>query len=114
MTDIKLNFKRMREVTEVQESRAAQAVIDAFEEALEAVLEKHPKRGDLWEDAFSNFTCFNLAGAKIKRIEMLIDMLAQSNQTPDDSTNRSEIVKEIIEEAGDALAYIAFGMWNIG
>ena len=95
------------------DSNAALAIIDAFEKALKAVLEKHAKRGDSWEEAFSTSTCFNVAGAKIKRVEILLEMLSQSKLTPRDVTDPDVIVEEVIEEAADAVAYIAFGMWKI-
>lgn len=122
MSDIEVFGETMRRlISEIAvsnkntiKSNAVFAILNATEFTINAVVEKHERRGDAWEDTFSNLTCFNLAGAKIKRVEMLIDMLAQSNQTPDDFTNRSEIVKEMVEESSDAIAYIAFGMWNIG
>jgi len=92
----------------MSQSKAALAVAKACEVALKAVLEKYPKRGDSWEEAFSTSTCFNLAGAKIKRIEMLLDTIPAQTQM-----SSEEITEEIIEEAGDAIAYIAFGMWKV-
>lgn len=109
-----LNFEYMRDTIRTTESKAALAVVNAFEKALEAVLVKHEKRGDSWEETFSTSTCFNLAGAKIKRVEILLDMHSQSLLTPDDVTDSGEITKEMDEEATDAIAYIAFGMWMLG
>lgn len=96
-----LNFEYMRDTIKTTNSKAALAVIDAFEKTLMAVLEKHPKRGDAWVDSFTISTCVNLAGAKLDRIEMLLDKMGDFDE-------------EMDEEAVDAIAYIAFGLWMIG
>ena len=83
-------------------SAAVDAVLAASERALESVIEKHSRRGDSWEETFSLSTCINLAGAKLKRVEILLN----KNQS-------EEALEEMIEETGDALAYIAFGLWKI-
>lgn len=88
------------------DSKAVEAVLLIAEKAIDMVVEKHPKRGDSWEEAFTSLTCYSLAGAKIKRIEILHDI------TPD-QMSLEEINEEIIEEAGDAVAYIAFGVWKV-
>lgn len=82
-------------------SLGAQAVMDALSVAMRSVQEKYPKRGDSWVEAFTASTCFNLAGAKIKRVELLLE----NNQMTE-----KEIIAEIQEESGDAIAYLAFGM----
>jgi len=91
------------------DSKAVEALLNAAEKAIDTVVEKHPKRGDSWEEAFSTSTCFNLAGAKIKRVEILLDTVPAQSQM-----SSEEITEEIIEEASDAIAYIAFGMWKVG
>lgn len=91
-----------------ESSESAKAIRNACRAAMSAVIEKYPKRGDSWVEAFTASTCFNLAGAKIKRIEMLLEIrIEESQMTPE------EIIAEVQEEAGDALAYIAFGMYLV-
>jgi len=102
-----LNFEYMRHTLKTTNSKAAIAVVNAFERALDSVLDKHPKRGDSWDDAFSLGTCINLAGAKLKRIEILLEGIG------DGRVGQSECQEEMLEETGDALAYISFGLWKL-
>ena len=101
-------FDHLREIVRQTKSKAALAVTDACALAVNAALEKHPRRGDSWEDSFTPHTCFNLAGAKVKRVELLLDGMAEGH------ISHAECAEEMTEEGVDAIVYLAFGLWQIG
>ena len=89
-------------------SNAVRAVLLAAELGIKAVVEKHPKRGDSWDEMFNVSSCFNLSGAKVKRVEILLDGLIAGE------LSHAEVAEELTEEGVDAIVYIAFGLWKIG
>ena len=92
---------------ELAYSKAALAVLNAAEATLERVLEKHPKRKDSWEETFTPFGSCELAGAKVKRVQLLLEVLSAG-------LSSKEVIDEVLEEIDDAIAYLAFGRWLVG
>lgn len=90
------------------DSKAVEAILLASEKAVNAVVEKHPKRGDAWAESFSISSCMNLAGAKLDRVELIMQNIYEGKDSVFDCGD------EMDEEATDAVAYIAFGMWMLG
>jgi hypothetical protein len=88
-------------------SLAAVAALEVAKEAVTTVLEKHEKRDDLWIESLSAFGATEIARTKVERVKALQLSAAMGEHS------LSEVLDEMTEEIGDAVAYLGFANWLV-
>lgn len=88
-------------------SQAAVAVLEVAKEAVTTVLENHDKRGDQWIKSLSAFGAMEIARTKVERVKALQLSAAMGEHS------LSEVLDEMNEEIGDAVAYLGFASWLV-